>query len=115
MLIPALIAMFGAFAATTIVIAIRLVPPIREPETPSESEAISVEARREMEDQIEPLRTMMLQQRLEIARLRREIKIQRRVQDPRGQELEARKRRAGIEARERDRQPLGSVERIASS
>ncbi len=128
----------GVFAAAaTIVIAVRLVPPVRDPmalpanrvivelahrlagaQVRSENEA-ALQAEVDTRDEIDSLRQMMLQQRLEIAQLRREARTVRReiepITDPRAQDLDLRKRRAGLEARQLGELPVGSVERVASS
>jgi uncharacterized membrane protein YhiD involved in acid resistance len=111
LIILILIALFGALAAAlSIAVAVRLVPPLREPLPQSESRAFLKEAVRfaewDTKEEIESLRQMMLQQRLEITKLRRREELRR---DPRAQELEQRKRRAGNEARHFNELPIATL------
>jgi hypothetical protein len=117
MLATLLVFLFAVAAAlVTIVVAFKFVPPMRIPKSGGEllrGERASVAAS-EIKEELDSLRKVVLQQRLEIAQLRREARLQRDM-DPRRQELEARKRRARLEAQQFNKMPLGSVEKIASS
>ena len=118
MLATLLVVLFALTAAiVTIAIALKLVPPMRVPVQSSGEPLVGEHASMavgEIKEELDSLRKVVLQQRLEIAQLRREARLQRDM-DPRSQELEARKRRARLEARQFNEMPLGSVEQIASS
>lgn len=118
MLAALLVFIFALAAATvTIVAALKLVTPMRDPaEGNGELRVgeLAASAASETKEELDSLRKVVLQQRLEIAQLRREARLQRDM-DPRRQELEARKRRARLEARQFNDMPVGSIEKIASS
>lgn len=110
-MIPLLILAFGvAAAAASIAIAVRLLPPARGPlSRPFASrEAVLLEearwrAERETKEEIDALRQVMLQQRLELMQLRRR---EERREDPRSRELALRSRRAANEAQLFSEQPV---------
>lgn len=114
----ALIGLIAALAAAWA--AFRLVPPLQpgvqgrqiESALRAEHEADFLEAvtraEQERRDEIDALRLMMLQQRLEISKLRRGERERRLRLDPgrsRAQDLEFRRRRASKEARHLDELP----------
>lgn len=132
MLISLAISLGALGAAATIVIALKLVPAVRDPMSLPEAQLVLREAMRRAErdvsdevtflaeserktrEELRSLRRVMLQQRLEIAQLRSQAR-QQWVEfdvsfDPRAQELESRSRRARAEARQFSELPVGSAE-----
>gem|GEM_PF-5282439 len=112
MLIYLLILAFGFVAATaSVLIAVRLVPPMGKPLLRHEAQPMSLSearwiAEQEMKDEIDALRQVMLEQRVEIMQLRRR---EERRKDLRSQELEQRKRRGAEEAQFLREQPVAAV------